>query len=286
MQKIVNQIYWDTIPTTYMYGTTLKVKANNHVEFTNELMPSGKVLIKWQSMNNYQATKLIPQLPILKTGYQYRITLHAQAKPAGSVVTRLTFQNIQGNEIQRIDFRDKQEQFVFPADAVSYQISLISNGCTAIHFDRIDLCQASVPVTANSNIWFHEPINATQDQPVHILLIQDEKRARYTMERLTEYAGKRYVQPISIAWQSDKEQVFKTVTKWLQKHRQLNLRLISTSSATDDFVKQLRKENSAIEVLLANHREDSNCSDLPVMLMPDWLSIFTQIKAYWKEGQV
>ena len=54
MKNVINQVYWDRMSETYLYGTAFKKNAKNEVTFKNKLMPSGKTLISWSSIANYQ----------------------------------------------------------------------------------------------------------------------------------------------------------------------------------------------------------------------------------------
>lgn len=60
MKNVINQVYWDRMSETYLYGTAFNKNAKNEVTFKNKLMPSGKTLISWSSIANYQAAKEVP----------------------------------------------------------------------------------------------------------------------------------------------------------------------------------------------------------------------------------
>ena len=66
MQQYVNQGYWE--PTSeYSAGSQIKINDDASVEFHNSLMAPGKTIMNWNSVNSYQATKLVPQLPDRKS---------------------------------------------------------------------------------------------------------------------------------------------------------------------------------------------------------------------------
>lgn len=44
--KIINQIYWDRVNETYMYGTKLSKKSDETVIFQNDLMASGDKIMR------------------------------------------------------------------------------------------------------------------------------------------------------------------------------------------------------------------------------------------------
>lgn len=91
MEQIINQIYWESIANTYMYGTKLKKHVDKSVEFENKMMAPGKEIMSWHSTNNYQSAKRVPDLPFLINGNEYQIFIKAKAEPENTCVNRLTF---------------------------------------------------------------------------------------------------------------------------------------------------------------------------------------------------
>ena len=66
---MLNYVYWGNQPNNnYRYGSALTVRADQSVHFVNRLMAPGKTLVKWHSAGNYQAQRVVPQLPELLSG--------------------------------------------------------------------------------------------------------------------------------------------------------------------------------------------------------------------------
>lgn len=293
MQQIVNQIYWPSAGATYMYGTNLKTATNLSTLFSNNLLAVGAVIANWNSVGNYQASKLVPQLPILKIGHQYRINVHATSIPDQTFIVRLVFRDLQGNELKRIDFRSRQRIFVVPEATCSYSISLINAGCRQIHFDRIDLCPSDISTAANQDVWLHSPLNQELDQPLTLLLINDGRTSRSTLDYLTKYTGQLRIQPISMAWQF-RGQALKVLKPWLVRQSVTSLRIISTAPTTDRLALQLQREYPQAELLLTDQAKiETKCKYStfnylqPAMwlketsLGPDWLTIFNKVNQLW-----
>ena len=53
--------------------------------FTILLVPSGTEIQSWVAIQNYQAGRTQPALPLLKKGYSYDLTANLEAVPTGSV---------------------------------------------------------------------------------------------------------------------------------------------------------------------------------------------------------
>ena len=93
--KIINQIYWDRVNETYMYGTKLSKRIDETVTFQNNLMASGEKIMRWSSRLNYQAYKEVPRLPILLSGKKYRIKINMKVNPEDTAIFCLRFFDIQ-----------------------------------------------------------------------------------------------------------------------------------------------------------------------------------------------
>lgn len=292
MQRLVNQVYWENSLDSYMYGTSLKMTPKNNIEFNNSLMAAGKTITEWQSSNNYQNTKTVPQLPLLQPGVSYRIKIHANSTPKNTLIVRIIFKDIQGNEIKRTEFQTEEEKFVFPSEAVFYQICLVNGGCIAINFKRIEICRDTIPAQANDDIWVHEMINPEKNRMMNIILIQDEKRGRSTTEYLKKYVDEETsVLPISIAWQAGDE-VLPLLISWLKKQQFKNVRLISAMPAMDGIVLKIKDAISSISTLVTDQAGIGSSSKVDTykfqvaspwyiseIVNPDWSNLFGYINS-------
>ena len=118
--KIINQIYWDRVNETYMYGTKLSKRIDETVTFQNNLMASGEKIMRWSSRLNYQAYKEVPRLPILLSGKKYRIKINMKVNPEDTAIFCLRFFDIQTDEISKVVFSSMEKEFIYPSQAVSY----------------------------------------------------------------------------------------------------------------------------------------------------------------------
>lgn len=288
MQQYVNQGYWE--PTSeYPAGSQITINEDASVEFHNALMAPGKAIMAWQSVYSYQATKLVPQLPILRNNHRYRLRVTAQAKPVYSLIVRITFLDAQEHEISHLEFQQRSLEFVYPASAVQYRVELINNGLTDLKFQRFEICDAELPVSVHEDIWIHAPLNENKPGKLNVLLIADSKRTRKTTEDLKDYGPYR-IQPISIAWQSKVDAV-ETIKSWLINNRELNVNLISTTPKLDHVVLSLKMGIPSIKTVITDRVvSDSDLADVvypevvplfwssSVLINPDWPIIFSTIQ--------
>lgn len=288
MQQFVNQGYWD--PTSeYAAGSQITIHADASVEFHNSLMAPGKTIMTWQSVHSYQATKLVPQLPILRNNHRYRLRVNAKADPIYSLIVRITFLDAQEHEISHLEFQQRSLEFIFPPSAVRYRVELINNGLTDLTFQRLEICDADLPVSVHEDVWFQAPLNEIASGKLNVLLIADSKRTRKTMEGLPDYEAYR-IQPISIAWQT-KSNIVETIQSWLINHRELNANVISTTPKLDHIALSLKMKIPSIKTVITDQTTpDSDLADVvypvvvpvswgsPVLINPDWPIIFSTIQ--------
>ena len=108
MQNYINQVYWGPSWNTYYNGSKVTISAKKEVDFNNPLMVPGKDIIKWGSVYNFQANKIVPQLPLLRINQRYRISIKASSEPAQGFFTRIVFFNGQGDENLGNGWQDAQ----------------------------------------------------------------------------------------------------------------------------------------------------------------------------------
>lgn len=254
-------------------------------------MTPGKAVITWRSVYNYQGDRAVPQLPILKSGFHYRIYAHIISQPADSYLVRLSFFNLQGTEIKRIEFRSQQKDFVFPTDAVSYQIDIINAGLQALEFDRLDICAANMPKKVHNDIWVHKPTNGGSTLPPNIIIIKDGKQARKTYPQLVENASWLPVQVISISWQYD-DDFAGWLKHWLTEQQFDHFHIVSTNSKLDEMIWNVHKDFKNSETLLADVHNGKFTSDQvwnyspqiwqsPNICEPNWYKITQTMKDIW-----
>lgn len=288
MQQFINQGYWEPA-NAYFFGSQIKIDPDYTVSFHNSLMTPGKTIVSWQSVNSYQATKTVPQLPILRNNHKYRIRVDAKAAPIYSLIVRLTFYDSQEQEIDHLEFQQESIEFVYPSEAVQYRLELINNGLVDLTFRRFEICDADLPVSVNEDVWFHEPINEAVKGKLNLLLIADNKHVRKTYPDLKKYEDYK-MQPISVAWQSSAD-VVAILKQWLISNRIYDANVISTNPKLDRVVLELKMELSTIKAVITNQTDpQSQIADViypllppttwssPVLVNPDWPIIFSIIQ--------
>ncbi|MCD7112034.1 accessory Sec system protein Asp3 [Limosilactobacillus agrestis] len=286
MKNLVNQVYWESMLDTYMFGSNLKIANNNHVEFVNRLMPSGKIITAWHSSSNYQATKQVPKLPILTNRRRYRINIHADFNPNNSVIIRIVFFDVQGEKIKKIDFRSKTKEFVFPENAVSYDIELINSGNISISFDRLEICNSNLSKDVNKDIWIHSKMNASL-YPTNLVLVLDNKRSRQVTLDKQLFYDDIPVQIVNISWQAQGR------ASWVLKKYLDNIspdfNLISISPKLDQLANELHQEFPSTRLGLSKDfrlMEDSQLYNNLNLNNIDWSFMANQIRRFWKEGDI
>ena len=113
MQQFINQGYWES-SNAYSAGSDIKINSDYSVLFHNSLMAPGKVIMSWNSVNSYQATKLVPQLPILRNNHKYRLSVNAKAAPIYSLIIRLTFLTRRNMKLIMSNFSNGQLNLFIP----------------------------------------------------------------------------------------------------------------------------------------------------------------------------
>lgn len=284
MEKVINQIYWNSVANTYMAGTKFKKHADKSIEFENKLMAPGLSMVTWSSTYNYQAVKRVPELPLLINGHHYQIYLEATSEPAGTVINRLTFYNAQRDEIKHLDFDGLHYDFIFPAEAVSYTFTMLNAGCQKINFQRMQIADQELSGKIFNDIYFTDPSNYQRGTTLNLVLVMDNPYARKVWSKLEKYAGSLPFVVVNISWQG-RQKAGLAIKKWLAEHQITNFRLISTNQKLNSLIpdifinrfnveyydnRALQRTDSFMQKDRAWYSEDT-CD-------PDWLAIFNFLR--------
>ncbi|KXT76156.1 accessory Sec system protein Asp3 [Streptococcus sp. DD12] len=133
------QIDWvNDTKNTYLYGSQMRF-IGRRVIFKNRLMPSGNAIKTWSSKSQFQANRILPELPLLQRGKTYYLTFQGQTKPENSLYLRIAFFDRFQKEISFEVLKEGKSDFVYPLEAYSYSIQLINAGCTEVVFDGLSL---------------------------------------------------------------------------------------------------------------------------------------------------
>ena len=85
IHKNNSQIQWGTNVRSYMFGSQIEHHPDGSVNFSNPLIASGTEIHSWLAIQNYQASRKQPSLPLLKKGYIYRLESQFTTVPEGTV---------------------------------------------------------------------------------------------------------------------------------------------------------------------------------------------------------
>ena len=128
------EINWDEVGGTYMYGSTVSYYPDKSVRLYNPLLPSGEILKTWFSSVNYQASRTQPSLPLLKRKQDYQLCMNFECHPTNGVYTKITFFDRYGDVIEEKIEKMKVFDFTYPDDTYTYQVSLLSAGFESLDF--------------------------------------------------------------------------------------------------------------------------------------------------------
>lgn len=134
-----SEILWGLNHKAYMYGSKIVKRQDGSVQFYNPLVPSGTEIQSWVAIQNYQAARTQPALPLLKKGHSYDLTANLEAVPTGSVFLKVSFLDRYDNEIKQLIEKSTHMTFVYPHEAYTYRIFLLSAGVKELDFYNLKL---------------------------------------------------------------------------------------------------------------------------------------------------
>ncbi|AWL26656.1 accessory Sec system protein Asp3 [Streptococcus suis] len=138
--RLIQKIYWGDTANggNYLYGSVID-HFDKKVQFENLRFASGKPIKRWHSRTNYQGDRQSPNLPLLRPGYRYRIEHNYSVEPEGRAYIELQYFNRQGEVVGLDILKNGEQEFVYPADAFTYNMALVSAGCQRVYFSDIAL---------------------------------------------------------------------------------------------------------------------------------------------------
>lgn len=287
MQKVINQVYWNSAVNTYMPGSQITKYTNNYVNFKNLQMASGKAIIFWDSSHNYQGSKEVPKLPVLINGHEYQLNVFLFVYPKNSLIYRLTFYGIQGNAIKRIVFTSYQKRFVYPQDAKSYTFEIINAGCETIGFERVQISDV-VDEKAYGDIFFDQlPILNKRRVKDNLILVADNKRVRKQQIDLKQRLI--HGHPFTVAyvsWQYDGD-LTTDLNYWIENHNIYGFRVFCTAQCFDRIAVKVKETFPQAEILTTTDlfKDETDNSKQHRILKsrcydPDWHEITHTINTY------
>lgn len=239
--QIINYIYW--LPqndTTYRYGSRIDAYDNQVIHFENEWMAPGRAMITWYSAVNYQASRFVPQLPLLRGGVQYRIKAKYVAQPADSVLMRIIFYDIQGEIIDQKITQSSLINFTYPYAATRYEVQLINGGCRSITFWRLELTPAATELVGN--LLFSAPKKIDPKQPVNVMLLRSLRTAMIPSEEVEKKRDVANLALMMVAWQ-EIDQVDSELLTYFENFKNRRINFISTAHRLNPVVRKLVKQS-------------------------------------------
>lgn len=239
--RIINYIYW--LPqndTTYRYGSRIDAYDNQVIHFENEWMAPGKAMITWYSAVNYQASRFVPQLPLLRGGVKYRIKAKYVAQPADSVLMRIIFYDIQGEIIDQKITQSGLINFTYPYSATRYEVQLINGGCRSITFWRLELTPAATEQVGN--LMFSAPKKIDPKQPVNVMLLRSLRTAMIPSEEVEKKRDVANLSLMMVAWQ-EIDQVDSELLTYFENFKNRRINFISTAHRLNPVVRKLVKQS-------------------------------------------
>jgi accessory secretory protein Asp3 len=128
-------IYW--LPQSRLLelqGAKVEFRALNNVYYENKFLPSGQVVAKWSSKNNYSRTKQLADLPILKREQTYELERHIEDSEHMFGYLSVTFYDRYQRRLAVFSQNVSVLEFKVPKDYDYYEIELIVAGADAILF--------------------------------------------------------------------------------------------------------------------------------------------------------
>lgn len=290
-QSLINEIYWGpNYNQAFAYGSHIQIDAHNVVTFDNQLMAAGRVLFSWYSAYNYQTSKTSPQLPILQVSRRYRLVFKGSVKPAGTLIFRLIFRDLQGQEIKRLNLTTRVSEFTCPSGTVEYELQLVNGGCTHLTFQRFELGPAALPIGANDDLWLQEGVNDQPEKQLTLLLVHDHKQYKRALQGLITLAQEMSVQALSVSWQYHGN-LISELQQLLKGNSVHDLRLVSCYPAYDQIVLELYQQRLIYQALVTDrvriinrpqcvqqyHWQQPATWLTPASADPDWSVIFAAL---------
>ena len=189
--SMIYSVRWDNLANeSYLYGSSITFERDGTVRFSNQLMPPGQIIRRWQSDLNYQGKRHEPQLPVLEEGEEYEIRSYARCKPDGGVKLRIRFFDRQGEESGYVIIDNRVDNFVCPQGASAYELELINAGAEELVFHHIEIQKKSIVdkniriINQNDNIYVLvlEPTGSSYIFPKEKLLGRLRNRVILTCE--------------------------------------------------------------------------------------------------------
>lgn len=282
-EKSINQIYWEPGARIFAEGSKVNFTGKNEVHFQNPLITSGRPIITWSSSKNFQANRTVPQLPTLLVGNHYRLVNDYSTKPDEGVFTRITFYDLQGQEIGREEFYGRDKEFTYPQGAYRYTVSIVNAGSTELNFRRLQIGDADLPMDAYQDWWVEDPHHLQRWDTMILILVRDSKHYRSTTDEFDKLTNRPF-QVIHTSWQYARDFAH-DLEQWIWNHDMKDARLVSTAKLFDVALETVHGDLMQTQLLLTpDYQVKLPKWASPNVTSPDWQQVAEAIYKRWGRG--
>lgn len=128
----------------YNYGANISLLENDSIRFSSPFMPTGTPIKTWYSRTEFHSARKSPMLPILMNGKGYNIQLQAEFDTSNAAQLVIEFFNVNNDVIEKIHFKELEGHFIFPDEAISYNVQLVNKKHEFIIFKYLTIFSDSL----------------------------------------------------------------------------------------------------------------------------------------------
>lgn len=120
-------VKWGNIlQDNYNYGATISFDEKGSVSYSAPLMSPSLCIKNWYSQKGFHISRNTPYLPLLQPGKRYHLKANLELEETSSIQLKLIFFDRYNEMLDEYYFSTLEDDFVFPEDAVHYEIQLIN----------------------------------------------------------------------------------------------------------------------------------------------------------------
>ena len=128
----------------YNYGANISLLENDSIRFSSPFMPTGTSIKTWYSRTEFHSARKSPMLPILMNGKGYNIQVQAEFDTSDAAQLVIEFFNVNNDVIEKIHFKELEGHFIFPEEAISYNVQLVNKKHEFIIFKYLTIFSDSL----------------------------------------------------------------------------------------------------------------------------------------------
>ncbi|MGX2945415.1 accessory Sec system protein Asp3 [Enterococcus alishanensis] len=125
-------------------GATVRFLPDGKYEYSSKYMSISAVLKTWYSRFIYQTRRKSPLLPLLIQEKAYDISIVGTFDPDKDIQLTIVFFDNENEIIDEIYFKKLQGHFVYPADAISYEVRIQNKSHQSFIFNYLMIAEADI----------------------------------------------------------------------------------------------------------------------------------------------